>query len=90
MKKVNSSKKANPPSIIYSKIDESYNADRGPDIFNGKEEFNDIKTENKGYLHDIPSENSSVQPLNKVSIKLLILLFIHIRKKSKMVEKKKF
>ena len=51
------------------------------DIFNGKEEFNDIKTENKGYLHDIPSENSSVQPLNKVSIKLLILIIEGITRK---------
>ena len=65
--KVNPPKKLNPPSVTHSKIDESYNADKGPEIFNGKEESNDIKIENKGYLHDIPSENSSIQPLNKVS-----------------------
>ena len=35
---------------------------------NGKEDFNDYKNDNRGYLHDIPSESSSVQTSNKVSI----------------------
>ena len=65
--KVNAPKKTN-PSISISKIDESYNADRAPDTINGKEEITDYKLDNKGYLQDIPSENSSVQTSNKVSI----------------------
>jgi len=67
--KINGQKKASAPSISISKIDESYNADRAPDTINGREEFNDYKSENKGYLQDIPSENSSVQTSHKVSIK---------------------
>ena len=67
MNKINGQKKVNAPSISVSKIDESYNADRAPDTFNGKEDFNDNNIENKGYLQDIPSENSSVQTSNRVS-----------------------
>ena len=67
MKNINGQKKVNAPSISVSKIDESYNADRAPDTFNGKEDFNDNKSDNRGYLQDIPSENSSVQTSNKVS-----------------------
>jgi hypothetical protein len=63
--KINGQKKANAPSISISKIDESYNADRAPDTINGREEFNDYKSDNKGYLQDIPSESSSVQTSNK-------------------------
>ena len=39
-----------------SKIDESYNTDKGPENFNNKDDFND----HKGNLQDIPSESSSV------------------------------
>ena len=71
--KANPPKTINPPPITFSKIDESYNADRAPDTFNGREELNDIKTDNKGgYLHDIPSENSTSR---KVSYKSYYFLF---------------
>ena len=39
-----------------SKIDESYNTDKGPEYFNNKDDYND----HKGNLQDIPSESSSV------------------------------
>ena len=67
--KNNKKKNPNAPSISISKIDESYNADKATDTFNGREEFNDYK-DHKRYLQDIPSENSSVQTSNKVSIKI--------------------
>ena len=70
--KINGQKKTNAPSISISKIDESYNADKAPDTFVAKEEVNEIKIDNKTYLQDIPSENSSGQTSNKVSFILII------------------
>ena len=40
----------------FSKKDESYNTDKGPESFNNKDDIND----HKGNLQDIPSESSSV------------------------------
>ena len=79
MNKINGQKKVNAPSISVSKIDESYNADRAPDTFNGKEDLNDFKSENKGtYLHDIPSENSSVQTSHRVSYNNYYIFILYI------------
>ena len=49
----------------------SYNTDKGPDILNSKEDINEFKGERKGYLQDIPSEDSSVFNSKKVKIYFL-------------------
>lgn len=64
-------KKQNYQTIPVSKIDESYNTDKGPDILNSKEDINEFKGERKGYLQDIPSEDSSVFNSKKVKIYFL-------------------
>ena len=51
-------KKPNYQTIQVSKIDESYNTDK-PDNLNGREEFNEYKSEKKGHLQDLPIEHSS-------------------------------
>ena len=55
-KKGSAKKKNNIQTVQISKIDESYNTDKGPENFNNKDDFND----HKGNLQDIPSESSSV------------------------------
>ena len=54
------------PSITVSKIDESYNTDKAPDTLTSKEDFGDYRGERKGYLQDIPSEDSSLYDSTKV------------------------
>ena len=69
MKAITGQKKTYAPSVSISKRDESYNADKATDIMNPMEDFNDLKSVNKGNLHDIPSESSSVPTTsNKVSL----------------------
>ena len=67
-------KKPNIQTIPISKIDESYNTDKGPDLLNGKDEFNDYKNDRRGVLQDIQSESSSLYNSTKVNIYYIIIL----------------
>ena len=73
------SKKSNIQTIPVSKIDESYNTDKSPDILNGRDESNDYKNDRKGYLQDIPSESSSMYNSTRVKINFIIIHFIFYR-----------
>ena len=88
--KINGQKKTNAPSISISKIDESYNADKAPDTFVAKEEVNEIKIDNKTYLQDIPSENSSGERSNKVSFIINNFIIYYNRIRMKKMEQKKY
>ena len=61
-----------PASVTVSKIDESYNTDKGPDIL-AREDYPDYRTdhEKKEDLQDIPSENSSIYASSKVRNKYI-------------------
>ena len=69
-KKKKKSKK--PASVTVSKIDESYNTDKAPDIL-AREDYPDYKIdhEKKEDLQDIPSENSSIYASSKVRNKYI-------------------
>ena len=60
-----------------SKIDESYDTDRGRENLNTKDDINEFKTERKNYLPEIPSENSSLYTSTKVKINFIILIFFY-------------
>ncbi len=66
-------KKPNIQTIPISKIDESYNTDKAPDLLNGRDEFNDYKNDRKGVLQDIQSESSSLYNSTKVKIYFIII-----------------
>ena len=53
------------PSIVVSKLDESYNTDKAPDTITSKEDL-EYKSDKKGYLQDIPSEDSAMYESGKV------------------------
>ena len=60
-----------------TKINESYNADKAGDIITKEYDPSNNKIDNKSYIQDIPSENSSISNINKVrilNIKLIIFL----------------
>jgi len=61
-------KKPNIQTIPISKIDESYNTDKGPDLLNGRDEFNDYKNDRRGVLQDIQSESSSLYNSTKGNV----------------------
>ena len=67
------SKKPNIQTIPISKIDESYNTDKGPELLNGRDEFNDYKNDRRGVLQDIQSESSSLYNSTKVNIYYIII-----------------
>ena len=66
-------KKPNIQTIPISKIDESYNTDKGPDLLNGRDEFNDYKNDRRGVLQDIQSESSSLYNSTKVNLYYIII-----------------
>jgi hypothetical protein len=66
-------------TIPVSKIDESYNTDKSPDILNGRDESNDYKNDRRGYLQDIPSESSSMYNSTRVKNYFIIIHFIFYR-----------
>ena len=57
------------PSIVVSKLDESYNTDKAPDTITSKEDL-EYKSDKKGYLQDIPSEDSAMYESGKVRKKI--------------------
>ena len=59
------SRKPYAPSIVVSKLDESYNTDKAPDTITSKEDL-EYKSDKKGYLQDIPSEDSAMYESGKV------------------------
>ena len=72
-------KKPNIQTIPISKIDESYNTDKGPDLLNGRDEFNDYKNDRRGVLQDIQSESSSLYNSTKVNLYYIIIyLYFYI------------
>ncbi len=75
-------KKPNIQTIPISKIDESYNTDKAPDLLNGRDEFNDYKNERKGVLQDIESESSSRNNSTKVIYIFYNHIFTYIGKRS--------
>jgi hypothetical protein len=66
-------KKPNIQTIPISKIDESYNTDKGPEHLNGRDEFNDYKNDRRGVLQDIQSESSSLYNSTKVNLYYIII-----------------
>ena len=72
-------KKSNIQTIPISKIDESYNTDKSPDILNGRDESNDYKNDRRGYLQDIQSESSSFLNSARVKNYFIIIHFIFYR-----------
>ena len=66
-------KKPNIQTIPISKIDESYNTDKGPELLNGKDDFNDYKNDRRGVLQDIQSESSSLYNSTKVNLYYIII-----------------
>ena len=66
-------KKPNIQTIPISKIDESYNTDKGPELLNGRDEFNDYKNDRRGVLQDIQSESSSLYNSTKVNLYYIII-----------------
>jgi len=58
-------------------MNESYNTDKAGDILTKEYDSVNNKIDNKSYIQDIQSENSSISNINKVrilNIKLIIFL----------------
>ena len=59
-------------------MNESYNTDKAGDILTKEYDSVNNKIDNKSYIQDIPSENSSISNINKVRI-LIIKLIIFLQ-----------
>ena len=67
-KKNNIKKQKTKDTPLLSKMNESYNTDKAGDILTKEYDSVNNKIDNKSYIQDIPSENSSISNINKVRI----------------------